>query len=474
MNLDLPTTSTRNLIDIASVVDDQQFRWFNLKLVLLCWLVIFCDGYDIYAISYVGPAVAREWHITAAALGPIFSSSMFAYLVSVPLSAYCSDRFGRKPIMVICVVVICLSSFGSMFATGVTSLFVLRLLTGFGLGAVTPPTITHCAEFAPQRMRGRLVILMYSGINFGGVAAGIAAASLLTHFGWRAIFFVGGFMPCVAAILLVLFLPESIKFLALQEGDHDEVARMVRIMAPSVPVTGETRFTIAAEPKKIRFRLALLFSNGFGGVTSSVWAMFIFSYMGLFFVQSWLNFVLRAAGMTPAQAAVASSMLALGGILGGGVLSWFIDRFGMVAVAFFSLLFGVTTAGIGASVGSRVLLFVVIALAGFTGHAVLFGMNAVASSIYPTSFRTSAMGAALLVSRIGAVLGPIIGGHLIGMKLSIPKVFLFPLIPSSICMVVALLLARLFYKRFHGIGIPAPERENAQAVLTAAHASFGE
>src|ERR1700757_1301932 len=117
--------------------------------------------------------------------------------------------------------------------------------------------------------------------------------------------------------------------------------------------------------------------------------------MGVFFVQSWLNFVLRASGMPQTEAALSSSMLALGGIFGGAILSGFIDRFGMTAVAVFCVLFGAASAAIGYTVGTSVALTIIIACVGFSGQAVLFGMNAVTSSIYPTSFRTSALGAAL-------------------------------------------------------------------------------
>jgi AAHS family 4-hydroxybenzoate transporter-like MFS transporter len=442
------------VIDVGQVVDEQKFQWFNLRLVLLCWLVIFCDGYDIFAITYVGPAIARQWHLSPTALGPIFSSSMFAYLFSVPLASYLSDKIGRKPIMIACLLIICLSSFGSMFATGVASLFAMRMMTGIGLGAVTPPTITHCAEFAPKRIRGRLVLLMYTGINFGGLAVGLVAAVLLSQFGWRSIFFLGAFIPGIALVLVAFFLPESVKFLVLHDRQPALVGRLVRIMRPGQKITGESRFTMASEPKKLPFRLTLLFNDKFGWITFSIWMIFIFSYMGVFFVQSWLNFVLRASGMPQTEAALSSSMLALGGIFGGVILSGFIDRFGMLAVAAFCVLFGAASAAIGFAVGASVALTVIIACVGFSGQAVLFGMNAVTSSIYPTSFRTSALGSALLVSRIGAILGPIVGGYLISMKLPLHVVFLFPIIPAAVCFVFSAVLSRLFYKRFRSLGIP--------------------
>jgi len=455
------------MLDLSRFIDERKMNWLNAKIVILCFFIILFDGYDIAAVGFAGPALVKEWGIAnMAALGTAFSAGLFGILFGSPIFGWIGDHYGRNKAIVASCMVIGVFTLACVWAQGLTSLIVLRFFTGIGIGGMLPNVIALNAEYAPRRVRATMIIIMFSGITFGGGVPGPIAAWLLPTYGWQVLFLIGGVAPIVMGLIAAAWLPESIKYLAVKAGRPDRVARLVHEMDPASTVSASTRFVVADERVYEKFRPNQLFADGLHWITPLLWVCFICNLMSFFFVGSWLPTVLAAAHVPITKAALSTTLFQIGGTLGGLSLSRPIDKMGLAPVCVLFVLSLVTAPFLGFTQGTEWLLWSTIFLSGFTLLGLQFGLNATSAMIYPTSIRSNGSGWAFAVGRFGSVSGPIIAGVLIGMHLSIEHLFLFLLMPLAIGTVCSLVLARLYYARFQGMGLG---RRDAMEEVSAAH-----
>src|SRR3984957_2976228 len=163
-------------INISRMVHTARLRPFHLWLTLWCLLAMMADGFDLLNASIAGPALIKEWGVSRAALGPVFSASLVGFLVGAPFFGYVGDRFGRRKAIISSLIFIGLTTLACAWATDVPELLWLRFLSGLGLGGVLPNVIALNAEFAPKRLRATMLVVMSTGISFGGAVPGIVGA----------------------------------------------------------------------------------------------------------------------------------------------------------------------------------------------------------------------------------------------------------------------------------------------------------
>src|SRR2546428_8811798 len=114
-----------------------------------------------------------------------------------------------------------------------------RVFTGFGMGGAMPNAIALTSEYMPKRSRNAAVMTMFAGFSFGSAFAGWTVAALISNYGWQTIFLVGGSIPIVVAILLIAFLPESIRFLVIKGGRKEKVAAYLSRISGRAPDADE-------------------------------------------------------------------------------------------------------------------------------------------------------------------------------------------------------------------------------------------
>jgi AAHS family 4-hydroxybenzoate transporter-like MFS transporter len=441
-------------IDITRFIDDRKMTGFNAKIVIFCFFIVLFDGYDIGAVGNAGPSLVKAWGLTnMVALGAAFSAGLFGILFGSPIFGWIGDRYGRIAALVGACIVIGAFTLATMWATSLQQLIYLRFLTGIGIGGMLPNIIALNAEFAPKRVRATLIIIMFTGITFGGAVPGPVAAWLVPQHGWQVLFLIGGVAPLVMAALAYFWLPESIKYLAVRGDRQAELLGIVRQMKPAQPVGPSTRFVIANETVYQRFQPRQLFADGLRYITPLLWICFICNLMSFYFMNTWLPTILTAASMPPSHAALSVTFFQIGGTLGGLVLSRPIDKMGLMPVCLLFLLSMLIAPFVGFAKGSEWMLMSAVFLSGFTLLGLQFGLNATSAMIYPTSIRSNGSGWAFAIGRFGSVSGPILAGYLIAMKLPIDRLFLFLLAPLGVGTVCSLLLARLYFVRFEGMGL---------------------
>jgi AAHS family 4-hydroxybenzoate transporter-like MFS transporter len=454
----------QQMVDVSRLIDERRINAFNIKLVLFSFLLVLLDGYDITAAAFAAPFLVKEWGITnMAALGPVFSASLLGVLFGSPLFGYVGDRFGRKVAIVGSCLTFGVFTLACIKAGALTDLLYLRFLAGIGIGGLLPNITALNAEFAPRRIRATMIIVMFTGITFGGALPGLISATLVPQYGWQVLFLIGGVVPIAIAVLAIFLLPESLKFLVLRNRRREAIVRVVRSLDPTLGIGPETRFVMQDEPASARFTPKLLFAGRLAYLTPLLWVMFICCQMAFYFTNSWLPTVLATAKVPTSHAALATSIFQFGGTVGGLALARPLDKYGFTPVAMLFALSLPIVGSLGFLTGIEPLLMTAVFFAGFCLLGLQLGLNAASALIYPTAFRTTGSGWAFAVGRVGSVSGPVLGGILIAMNLPLYKIFLLVLVPLAVGTAASIVIARLFGTGFQD-DVPGAPRTTTPAI----------
>jgi len=370
-----------------------------LRAVILCALVIALDGFDAQSIAYVAPAITAAWGIKPAAFGPVFSSGLLGLTIGALLLSPLSDRFGRKPLILLSVFLFGAFSLLTATSHSVPQLILYRLATGIGLGGAMPNLVALTSEHAPARQKSTLVMLMFCGFPLGSVVAGLAAAPLIASFGWSSVFVLGGLLP-------LLLLP--VLFLALAE--------------PVAPVRKPSSSPVTA-----------LFSERRSAMTLLLWLAFFMNLLVMYFLVNWLPSLLRGAGLSLTVAILSSTLLNLGGAASAVVLGRFLDRYNpywVLGSAYASAALAIVF--LAASGATAPLLLTAAALAGVGTVGSQIGLNALCAQLYPTAIRATGIGWALGIGRIGSIIGPLLGGVFLGWNWKMQMILFASAVPALI------------------------------------------
>lgn len=171
---------TEDAFDVPAFINSRPIGAVQYGIVVLCALVMFLDGLDTQAISYMAPMIAKEWGLSREVLGPIFSSALAGLMLGYLLLSPLSDQFGHRRLILFSTVAFGLLTLVTLIATNVTELMTLRFLTGIALGATIPSAVALTTEYMPRRLRATFVLAIYCGFSLGFVAAGGLAASMIS------------------------------------------------------------------------------------------------------------------------------------------------------------------------------------------------------------------------------------------------------------------------------------------------------
>lgn len=399
-----------DIVDIAAFIDERRVG----RYIGLCALAMIADGFNTQTISCAAPLIVREWSLTRATLGPIFSSAlvglMIGYLVLPPLSGH----FGHRRLVILGTFFFGFFTLLTVFAQSLTALIALRFLAGIGLGGVAPSAVALACEYSPKRLRATFVLIIYCGFSLGFVIAGLAAAVLIPAYGWRSLFYVGGLAPITLAAVLVVLLPESLEYLAFKGASDVRIAAVLRRIDKKTALAANVSFAIAQ--KEAGSVVHRLFQQRRGFATALLWLVFFINLAEFYALQSWLPTVLRGLHYSMDQVALTTSLTTVGGILIAFVVGPCMDRLGAyatVAVLYLAGAVVVSLTGLALSMP----VAVVMAAAFLAGVCISGGQKsaiALAAVHYAPAARSTGVGWALGMGRIGGVVGPLAVGIALG------------------------------------------------------------
>jgi MFS transporter, AAHS family, 4-hydroxybenzoate transporter len=417
-------------VEVAALIDRQQIGRFHIALLALCAVVLVLDGFDTQAIGYVAPVIVKSFALgDRAALTAVFRDGLLGGVAGAVGFGLLADRFGRKPILILCALCFGVFSLATMTATSLDGLRLMRFLTGLGLGGGLPNAVALISEYSTRRLRATMVTATVCGFAVGGAAGGFLAAWLLPRYGWTAIFLVGGVLPLAFLPVMIWALPDSLRHVVARRPAA-EVARLLARMDPRNSLPPDARFVLA-EATAARLPVRQLFGDGRAVATAMIWIAYFTNLVCLYFLTNWLPTLINGTGIPVEQAAIATAMLQVGGIAGAITLGFTIDRFGYyVVLASVFMLAAVFITLLGAIAPVFLLIALVVFGAGFCIIGGQIGLNALAAATYPSIIRSTGIGSALGVGRLGSVAGPWIGGVLLARHLDLSALFLIAAVPA--------------------------------------------
>ena len=427
-------------IDVSELMEGQTKGLYQISIVVLLGAIMFFDGYDMQVLGYAAPALLKAWHISQAQLGLAFGAGMIGFMLGATILGQLGDSWGRKRMIVGGAVLFGACTAASGLVATLNALLLLRFIAGIGMGSTIPSCIALSAEFAPAKKRATEVSTMYLGYTLGSALSGFIAAKYIPLFGWPVVFYIGGIAPLLLVPVLAFALPESVRFLALQQRDPETLARTLTRLRPDVRFQPGVRF-VTQDQKQPGLPVRYLFSERRASITLLLWLANAGALMALHFFTSWLPTVMSSGGVPVAHAIIATALFQLGGMAGCLLVGRFLDKYGVMAIAASFMVAVVCIASIGWASNSEGLLITLVFLAGFFLIGGEVAQLALPGMIYPTFIRATGAGWAYGVGRFGSILGPVVGGVLIGLGLSLPALFLFAASPA-LCSAIAAYLIR--------------------------------
>lgn len=418
-------------LDVQSFINQQPLSRYQWRVVLLCFLIVFLDGLDTAAMGFIAPALSQEWGIDRASLGPVMSAALIGMVFGALGSGPLADRFGRKGVLVGAVLVFGGFSLASAYATNVDQLLVLRFLTGLGLGAGMPNATTLLSEYTPERLKSLLVTSMFCGFNLGMAGGGFISAKMIPAYGWHSLLVIGGVLPLLLALVLMVWLPESARFLVVRNRGTDKVRQTLSPIAPQV-VAEAGSFSVP-EQKAVAARnvFALIFSGTYGMGTMLLWLTYFMGLVIVYLLTSWLPTLMRDSGASMEQAAFIGALFQFGGVLSAVGVGWAMDRFNPhKVIGIFYLLAGVFAYAVGQSLGNITVLATLVLIAGMCVNGAQSAMPSLAARFYPTQGRATGVSWMLGIGRFGAILGAWSGATLLGLGWNFEQVLTALLVPA--------------------------------------------
>jgi AAHS family 4-hydroxybenzoate transporter-like MFS transporter len=427
-------------LTVSEVMDERPLGRFQVLTILLCCLVIVLDGFDTQSIGVLAPSISETLGIPLKAFGPVFSGALFGLMISSMGMGPVADRWGRKWAVVLSTLMFAIFTLLTARVTSFNELLILRFLTGLGLGGAIPNAVALACEYAPKRLVPVVVCFITSGMPLGLVVAGLVSSVMIPRWGWRSVFYIGGILPFGIAFVLIKWLPESVRFLSVRGADKVKIARIMGRISPelaNVSVSRETSQDHARPGMSVKY----LFTEGRTAGTILLWVPFFMNLLILYFIVSWLPSLLRQVNMPISAGVAAVSIFSLGSIIGSLVQGPLVTRCGayIVLLADFSMcILLVWSLALVAS--SLPLVMAVSLILGGSVAGAQAGLNSLAAGFYPTSIRSTGVGWALGVGRIGSVVGPVLGGVMLSMAWT-PQQILFAAAAPAFCAAIAIMLS---------------------------------
>lgn len=403
----------------------------QVLVIGLCSMINILDGFDVMAIAFTAPQIASEWNLSPEMLGLVFSAGFLGMALGAIFLAPLSDRFGRRRMILACMLLVIVSMLLTSTANSTTTLIPYRFLTGLAIGTMLPSLTSMTSEFSSDSNKNFNISIVQSTYAIGATIGGYITGLLIMDFGWRFIFIGGAILNTVIFVIIFLLLPESLEFLLNKRPANGLVKANKIINKLGGKVLHEWPALAADTLSKPGIKG--LMEGGMKKWTLLLWLTSFTSMFGVYFLMSWIPKIIFDAGFPLEKAIWVGVCINAGGLLGILWLGYQSSTKGLrpmivtflLIAALLMMLFGSLNTGIG-------VLMACAAALGFFSQGGFIGLYSVSARLYSTNIRATGIGWCIGVGRFGAIIGPAIGGFFIGMQWQQSTYFIVLAIPFLI------------------------------------------
>ncbi|VVM66048.1 4-hydroxybenzoate transporter PcaK [Pseudomonas fluorescens] len=411
-------------VNVYTLAGESKFNSFHRLILFWCVLILVIDGYDLAVVGAALPAIMQDMGIDPTSAGIMAGSALLGTMLGAIFLGTLADRIGRPKMIAICVALFSLFTAAAGLTSDPISFSIARFIAGLGIGGVLPIVTAQMGEFSPAKLRTRLVTLVFAGYSVGGILVALTGKQLIESHGWQSVFYVAG-LPVLLIPFILKTMPESMAFL-LKQGRQQELRALIKRISPTYPLDSQT--VLAGNPAESEASLNTpikgLFSEGRGFSTVMIWAAFMTGLFMVYALNSWLTKLMAMSGHSLGSAlnfVIVFNVGAIVGALGGG---WLSDKFNIKYVLVSFYVVGAVALTVMGFTRSTELLFVVVFIVGASTLGTQLIAYAYAGDFYPTSIRSTGVGFASGVGRIGAIIAPVLIGWLVSLALPLEQNFM--------------------------------------------------
>jgi AAHS family 4-hydroxybenzoate transporter-like MFS transporter len=433
--------STTAPINITELISSRRIGKAQVMIVILCACIALLDGWDLQVIGLAAPSIARLLHIPPADMGAVFSAALAGLTLGSFGLGPVADRIGRKRVLVVSTLCFGIFTLLTPLASSYSALLTFRFLTGLGLGGAVPSFVALASEYTPSRHRASVVALLWVGFPLGGALGGLLGSWLIPNVGWQWLFWIGGTLPLVLTVLLLITLPESLGFLVYSKAPSAKIAALLkRYLGAEVPagasfITGEERLPGGHVSK--------LFSDKRGFGTTLLWISSFIAFLELVTNSAWTPTLLSHVGVPIPTSALALATFNFGSVIGSCFSGFLLTRYGakvIMPISFIGTLvsyglIGYAAPNVGAIVGLEGLVGIFLGC-GSTG------LIALAAVFYPMPIRSTGVGWSVGMGRVGSFVGPLVVSALLAIGWAVGPIFAAIAAPALLAAITAGLIPR--------------------------------
>ena len=430
----MATASEGQRFDVARFIDERPIGAREILTLAIVSLVLFIDGFDMYFLGKILPAIAEGLGGESTDMRQVVNYQQIGMAVGAFLMPPLADRVGRKPILGLCLLVFGSLSFWAAFATGFTMLAWLRGVSGIFYSAMLPIGLALLAESTPRRRRALFMSIALVCFSGGNLGSGVMTAWFLDELGWEGFFIFGGIVP-LAAILLLVFVPESLAFRVNRDGADPRLPSAIQRLDPAAQVPIGTVFHMGDQDEVSRAGPLAMFGSRYRIQTILLFAACFFALGNIALLANWLATFMYELAELPIETFAFYMIIGyFGGASGTLAMGWLMDRMNPYwLIAGYFVVDAAAILSLGYIPPQAAVAFVTaLVVWNFCQVGGQTGINNLATLSYPPEMRSSGIGWAGGVGRVGGIVFPFLGGLALAAALPLQTIMFATAIPALV------------------------------------------
>lgn len=399
-------------MNLRAKIDSSPMSGYQWMIVIMATMMNLLDGFDVLVLAFTATNIRDEFGLSDEQLGYLLSAGLFGMAAGSLFLAPIADKIGRRPLLLIAVTLSAVGMLGSALIWSYHTLAFWRVITGLGVGGILVCTNVLTSEYTSLKWRSFAISVYAAGFGVGAVLGGMFAMTLQAEYGWRSVYLTGFVLTALCLSILMVWLPESIDFL-MSKQPRNALVRLNEI-AKKIGLANDCQLPEKAVSPVHKLPVSQLFNRQYRRSTGVIWIAFFTIMFSFYFVSSWTPALLKEAGMTMEQSVSVGMMISLGGTCGSlfyGLLASRWSAHGILIL--FTLLSAIMAVLFILSASVLWLAMLLGVLAGALMNGCISGLYTLNPSIYAADIRSTGVGWAIGIGRIGAILAPIIAGILL-------------------------------------------------------------